>query len=112
MKIVNLTTFRALPPNTVFSKYTPCAFEDLHIKGETWETDFLTQSISDAIASTGTSDFMHQLDNAQQTGASVPMDFDNACRDGCFESDQLFAVWEPQDVAALITRLQECLPKS
>jgi len=28
-------------------------------------------------------------------------------RDGLFDECQLFAVWEPQDVAALITKLQQ-----
>jgi hypothetical protein len=33
------------------------------------------------------------------------MDFDCQGRDGLFDAAQLFAVWEPQDVAVLIARL-------
>lgn len=109
MKIVDLVTFRALPAGTLFSKYVPCYFEALTIKGETWEYDFLTQQIADAIACTGSDDFSAKLDHAQFTGASLTMDFDCQGRDGCFDKEQLFAVWERADVEALITRLQETL---
>lgn len=33
------------------------------------------------------------------------MDFDNEGRDGFFNREQLFAVWEPADVSALMERL-------
>jgi len=110
MKIVNLTAFRALPENTVFSKYAPCYFEELQIKGETWEVDFLSQPIADAIETDGAGDFSDKLRRAQETGESLAMDFHCPGRDGLFEPDQLFAVWEPDDVLALIERLKECLP--
>lgn len=109
MKIVDLTTFRAMPAGTLFSKYAPCYFEALTIKGDTWEYDFLTQQIADAITNTGSDNFCEQLDDAQATGGSLTMDFDCLGRDGCFDKDQLFAVWERPDVEALISRLQETL---
>lgn len=111
MKIVNLKTFRALPPNTVFAKYQPCVFEELEIKGETWEHDFLvTSNLSSAIKCSGSGEFRELLDRAEKEGISLAMDFDTEGRDGCFEDDQLFAVWEEADVRALIERLKLCLP--
>lgn len=112
MKIVNLKTLRALPPNTVFSKYEPCVFGELGIKGETWEHDFLvTSSLSSAIESDSTEDFVDLLNQAEKTGESLAMDFNSEGRDGCFDDNQLFGVWEEADVRALIERLKLCLPR-
>lgn len=110
MKIVNRAQFLALPPNTLFSKYSPCFFGELEIKGQTWGdcNDFLSQQVSDAIACTGSEDFSNKLEDAQESGDSLAMDFQCMGRDGCFDADQLFAVWEPADVAALIERLKPC----
>lgn len=109
MKIVDLTTFCALPSGTLYSKYVPCYFDSLTIKGETRGRDFLTQQIADAIESKGSDDFSDQLFEAQHSGVSLTMDFDCMGRDGCFNDNQLFAVWERADVEALILRLQETL---
>ena len=110
MKIVNLKTFRELPSNTVFSKYQPCIFDEIQIKGETWEVDFLAQSIHDAIKCSRSKEYGELLLRAEKTGESVAFDFDCQERDGLFEDEQLFAVWEEADVRALIERLKLCLP--
>lgn len=109
MKILNLEQFRALPENILFSKYEPCVFGELEIKGETWECDFLTQQITGAIDCEDSGDFIDKLDAAQKSGASISIDLDCMGRDGCFDDGQLFAVWEDEDVAKLIARLQQCM---
>jgi hypothetical protein len=112
VKIVNLDQFIALPAGTVFAKYQPCVFDDLCIKGDSilQTKDFFYQQIVDAIDSTGSDDFSRQLFEAEETGKSLKMDFHCEGRDGCFEPGQLFAVWEPDDVLALIARLQVTVP--
>lgn len=112
MRIVDRKTFLALPAGTVFAKYEPFYFEELTIKGDTWKDDFQVQAIADAVDCAGSSDFSIQLDMAERTGQSIPMDFYCMGRDGCFNEDQLFAVFEPADLAGLITRLQEALAQS
>ena len=109
MRIINLKEFRAMPENTVFAKYKPCSFGDLRIKGETWEHDFLCQEIVSAIECSGSDEFASKLDNALEHGASIKMDFDCQGRDGLFDDDQLFAVWENEDVERLIERLSMCI---
>lgn len=112
MRIVDRKTFLAMPAGTVFAKYAPCYFEALAIKGDTWGDDFLVQWIADAIECTGSSDFDARLFHAQEFGDSLPMDLNSAGRDGCFDMDQLFAVFESADVVGLIVRLQEALAQS
>jgi hypothetical protein len=111
MKIVNLATFLSLPPNTVFSKFEPCVFDDLMIKGENCgKMDFIySEAGSSAIENNGSADFATKLFRATDTGESLAMDFDCTGRDGCFEPNQLFAVWEEADIRALIERLKRCL---
>lgn len=108
MRIVDRATFLAMPAGTVFTKYEPCCFGELTIKGETTISghDFLTQEIADAIDCTGSDDFAEKLFSSQETGVSLAFDFDCEGRDGCFDADQLFAVWEDADVCALIARLE------
>jgi hypothetical protein len=114
MKIINLDQFIALPAGTVFAKYKPCYFEDLCIKGDSiLETkDFFYQDIVGAIDAGDSGEWSDLLFKSQETGASLAMDFQCQGRDGCFEADQLFAVWERQDVQSLITRLGEALTAS
>lgn len=105
MKIVDRATFLSLPPETVFAKYEPQIFGEMRIKGETWGDDFLAQELVEAIACADFGELMDMLDRAPETGESIPLDYECQSRDGMFDADQLFAVWEPQDVAALIARL-------
>ena len=110
MRIVNRKTFLALPANTLFSKYEPCYFGELQIKGETTEfNDFLTQDIADAIEGCP-SRHGDILEDSADKGTSFSMDFECCGRDGCYyDDDQLFAVWEQADVEGLIIRLIQCL---
>lgn len=111
MRIVKRAEFLAMPPQTLFSKYRPCVFDDLMIKGETWGNDFLYQQIIDAVKARDSGEFADILFKSAEDGSSFELDFDCQGRDGMFDADQLFAVWERKDVEALITRLQTVLGK-
>lgn len=49
------------------------------------------------------------MDLAEIEGKPFALHFRTFCRDGEFDPDQLFAVWERDDVAGLIARLQQAL---
>ena len=109
MKIINLDKFRDLPPYTLFSKYKPCVLGDLEIKGDTLDVDFLSQEIANSVEAWDTAELVSKLENATESGISVDVDLDSWGRDGLFESDQLFAVWEKKDIEKLIAVLNQCL---
>ena len=113
MKIVNLETFLKLPPNTVFAKYAPQVFGDLQIKGKSIEGhgDFFALDPIGGCVAFNNHEELDAAIAAAESGESVPVDFETEGRDGLYEKDQLFAVWEPADVAALIKRLNRCLPE-
>ncbi len=112
MKIVDLQTFRELPSNTVFTKYTHCVFDELCIKGVTLENDFCVQDIADSIQFANSEEFADNLFRAADTGESIRFDFECEGRDGLFDKDQLFAVWDDDDVRNLINRLGKCIKQN
>lgn len=109
MRIVDRATFLALPPNTVFRKYSPCFFEDLEIKGETWTDDYIYTDIQSLKETTSSLQWSDAILLSEKTGQDIPLDFETGSRDGCFDQDQLFQVWSREDVLGLIDRLKECL---
>ena len=104
MKIVNLKTFKSLPKGTVFSKYMPSVFDGLMIKDTSWDVDFLYQDLIGNIDADSSDDFYYMCQAAER-GESLNLDFDTVERDGLFEDNQLFAIYETNDVEGLICRL-------
>jgi hypothetical protein len=114
MKIVTRAQFMEYPAETVFCTYAPCYFGDLQIKGDTIISDgkpidWFYQPISDAVEAKDSGEWADKLITSAKSGESLTFDFECESRDGLFEDEQLYAVWEPQDVAALVKRLQRCL---
>jgi len=109
MKIVNRKTFLALPENTIFSKYDSYCFGNLCIKDETWSNDFIFLSFHDAIKNESSSEFFDILKEKSKTGEHIEMDFESYGRDGFFDEDQLFAIWEKEDIVNLIEILKRCI---
>lgn len=108
MRIVDRATFLALPAGTVFCKFTPMCFGDIEIKtGNVGSNDFCSQDLRQ-VESNGSDQWLERM-IAAEAGASIPLDFDSDCRDGLFDADQLFAVYERADVEGLIARLQAAL---
>lgn len=108
MKIVNRKTFLEMPEGTLYQKYTPCIFANMNIKGETLlPNDFCVQGLHDSVKGNSSTDEEAVLFIAEVTGGSFGLDFYVQYRDGCFDDDQLFAVWERADVDALIERLKQ-----
>lgn len=111
MKIINRQQFLQLPAGVLFTKFEPSCFDELRIKGDTIGADFHAVTIADAIDADGTSDLLDKIHRAEG-GESLHMDFETVQRDGLFDEDQLFAVWEREDVEKLVGRLLDSLAKT
>jgi hypothetical protein len=109
MMIVDRATFLSMPEDTVYADYKPCIFGPLSIKGETWGNDFLVQDIVSAVNSHDEGELYGALEDSRISGADVRFDLDCFGRDGMFDDEQLFAVWDAEDVTALIERLKLCV---
>lgn len=105
MRIVNKQEFLKLPEGILYSDFEPFSFSGLKIKGETWDSDFIYQDLIGNVDAPSSSDSFDVLYNANETGESFSLDFDCGCRDGLYDNDQLFAIYETEDVIGLINRL-------
>jgi hypothetical protein len=113
MKIISRKEFMKMPIGTIFSYYEPSCFRELMVKASDlteWENDFLYDNIIGAIKTVSSEAFSVKCD-LMEVGESVSMDFEKTLREGLFDEDQLFAIYEKEDVGKLIKRLQESLNK-
>lgn len=109
MRIVGLKEFLALPNGTVYAKYAPQYFSEWGVKTETLnDVDFCFTSLDHDMDCEGSDDLVGILQRLENDPTdSYPLSFDVGARDGCFERNQLFAIWDEADIDALIARLQE-----
>lgn len=102
VKIYNRTDFLKLPENTIFVKGARCYFiGDMCIKGETWGNDFLYSSLYNFDAD-DSGNWANKFDDALENGTSLEADFEIAQRDGLYEDDAVFLVYEKEDIKKLI----------
>jgi len=107
MRILTRKQFMDTPIGTVFSYYEPICFSGLMIKQSDllgWETDFLYDNIIGALDSESSEDYYDKC-KKMEAGESMLVDFEVTSREGLFEEEQLFAVYEKEDVEKLIKRL-------
>lgn len=113
MRIVKLPEFLTMPVGTVFCKFDPQIFSNIRIftgRVGLVETsrDFGYMPLFDVKAS-ASEIYADTLLYAEETGESFKLDFSATSRDGMFEDDQLFAVFEKEDVEGMIKVLQNSL---
>ncbi len=86
-----------MPDRTLFQKYKPCIFGELRVfRGKFGDNDFQY-------------DNFESLDCEKiclEHGDQFEFEFDCTGRDGLYNEDQLFAVWEKKDIENLIERLR------
>jgi len=110
MRIVNLQQFLTLPSGTLYQRYKPSVAESLEIKWDNCgERDWVLQDLEGIgiIENNGSDQLFERLDDMQHNCASYPAAFDFAGRDGCARGDEMFLVYERDDVARLIKTLQD-----
>lgn len=110
MKIVDRATFLEMAAGTLFAKYQPCCFDTLAIKEETSFSDFWVQDLVPWFEGVDDSGgYFDTLARMAKGVSSPPLDYDCTSRDGLFDAGQLFAVFERDDVVALIARLTRAI---
>lgn len=111
MKILTRKQFMEIPAGTVFSYYSPCIFRDLNIKDSSPKKgypDFLMSGLVGAVDCTGSDDFSVKCE-MMENGESCPVDFNFSGREGLFDDELIYAIYEKEDIEKLIKRLQETL---
>lgn len=107
MKIVDRKTFLAMPAGTIYCKGVPWAFDGITIKGSSLTNDwsYLDMAWPSAFDSGEASQI---LDSSLQDGTSFPCE-DAFGRDGCFDDEAVFLIFEKEDLKALRGRIDDAL---
>lgn len=106
MRVVTREEFMRMPEGTLFLKGRPWAFGDLCVKGET--IIFNGRSMDWFYLPTGTieandsGELFDRMGSMLKDGASYPLDLDCQSKDGCFDSDDVFLIYEAADIRAMV----------
>jgi len=114
MRIVDRKTFLAMPEGTVFAMYDQSIIREPKVKAKSLGSggelvDLCYTNLTDEVDCSGSFERDGIMDLAEIEGTPFALSFNTQCRDGDFDIHQLFAVWERDDVAGLIARLQQAL---
>jgi hypothetical protein len=99
MRVVDRKTFLGLPEGTFYCKGERWCFDDMCLKGESLSNDWFYLSFN-WIESDDSGMAFDRLEDMAANGASYPME-DAWTRDGCFDDDALFLVFERDDLERL-----------
>lgn len=114
MRIVNSQEFYKLPKGTLFAKYDPVIFNGLYVKcrniynHENKPVDYVFESLLENVYFENSSDYSTALIEAEEKGSSFKLDFDCSERNGLYEDDALFAIYEKEDIIKFIQKLSFC----
>lgn len=108
MRIVGREEFLKLPDGTVYSSYSSLGIiGGLYIKEETLDNDWWYQDCLSCVKSHDTNEFIDTMLKAEEDN-KFDFDIDLAClnRDGLYEEDDKFLIYNKQDLGKLIDRLK------
>lgn len=103
MKIINRKNFLNLPEGTVYCKGKRWYWEQLSVKGESLDNDWYYLQI-DQIPAHDSSEWVDNQERMLETGESMPIQITKS-RDGLFEDDDIFLIYEEADLKLL----KDCL---
>jgi hypothetical protein len=114
MKLVNRKTFIELPDGTIYSKYFDgWNFHEISIKCETRfgmenePIDWLSMPLNEIHYGTKSEDTQKRFDEMIEKGEEEPITLNCTTRDGLFEDEQIFAVYDKNDINKMIEMLVE-----
>lgn len=112
MKFVDKQQFYNLPENTLYSKFIPHRIEGLYIKGETIKSfenntpiDYVYVSLIDNIDSRNSEEYLDILDKR----SDFTLDYEGGSRDGMFDENEQFVIYDDNDIRKLTSTLQNIL---
>ena len=108
MKIVNRATFLSMPAGTVYIAAShPYAWGDIQIKDDTSGNDWYYSDLT-SIDADDSGDLVDRWEDMLNNVASHPLDLETLSRDGMYEPDAIFMIYEKhelQEIADLFARL-------
>lgn len=107
MKIYNKKEFLKLPPGTFFAKGVRYSMDGFCVKGETWENDFLYIDLV-SIDSYGSDNLLDRFEEMIEKSISYPIN-ETYSRDGMFDEEDIFLVFEKEDLKIIRNLINKLL---
>jgi hypothetical protein len=114
MKLLNRDDFMKLPKGVVFCKGKPCFFEGMQIKGNTsfkddgTPFDFFARDLC-MFETNSSDDFTNTYFKAIESGVFGRSLNKSECRDGIFDNDDKFLVYDLDDLCELRSLINEAI---
>jgi len=100
MRIFNRQDFLKLPAGILYSSGKKWYFNAIHVKGYSYENDFIELDIT-RIDAHDSGELFDRWDEMLDKGASYPFDEECYGRNGAFDNEDIFMVFEPADLLKL-----------
>ncbi|MDR3533962.1 MAG: hypothetical protein P4L90_25780 [Rhodopila sp.] len=107
MRVLNRVDFLKMPAGTIYARGIPWAFDGLSIKAESLGSDWVCMNPC-WVSAHDSGQAFDRLEEMLDTGKSYPAE-DAFGRDGCFDADAIFLVFERADLEALQSHIAAAL---
>jgi len=119
MKIINRKQFLEAPEGTIYSEFKPCIINGLYIKNESYGlyiknkslgNDWYYQDLINSMDYNDSREYTDKLLKAKDDPKyELRQDYNVSQRDGLFDEEQLFLIYDKDDVVKLMKALFETL---
>lgn len=110
MKIINRKQFLEIPEGTIYSKFDPYIIDGLYIKNESLGNDWYYQDLINSIECNDSGEYTDKLFKARDDPKyELRQDYNVNQRDGLFNEEQLFLIYDKDDAMKLIITLFETI---
>ena len=118
MKVINREEFLKLPAGTVYS-INNCGGNlagEIYVKEckpNQYKNDWLQNDILDTaaeITDNPADDYTEAINN-KNNGLKYKLQFNSCCRNGLFEEDQTFIIWDIESLEGLVGKLLSCISR-
>jgi hypothetical protein len=104
MRIYSRRDFLSLPEGVIFCKGTQWCFDNLSIKGSSWDSDFMYVDLCN-IEAHDSGQWSDRLEDSLVNGTSYSIN-KHTSRDGMFDEEAIFLVFEKEDLEFLINLMR------
>lgn len=107
MRVVQYNEFIKLPSGTVFCEWEPCIRRELKVKGESIDNiDYIEMELRGDFKSEVCLDPYLEACDRLEKGEEVRAEFDSFGRDGLYDHNRKYVVYDKQDIEDLLNYIK------
>jgi len=111
MKIVNRKQFLKLPNGTIYCSFNKknFSFNGFSLKLESLSNDWYYMDLTDFDNWDNSEERIENIQKMIAEGKEYPLSLNCSSRDGMFEEDEMFCIYDKQDIERIINVLSESI---